>query len=96
MATKKNTNMEPDNKDLYSVESTGQELLTPENAADEGTETANPENVTGSAQDTSDVMDLNKLLESMDGESEEEFPEAWCAATAAVLLADTPVIGRRE
>lgn len=72
MATKKNTNMEPDNKAFDSGESMEQDPITPENAADEGTKTADAENVTAVSENTTDDLDLNELLESMDDESEEE------------------------
>ena len=72
MATKKNANMEPDNKAFDSGESMEQEPITPENAVDKGTKTADAENVTDVSENTTDDLDLNELLESMDDESEEE------------------------
>ena len=78
MATKKNANMEPDNKAFDSGESMEQEPITPENATDEGTKTADAENVTAVSENTTDDLDLNELLESMDdasGEESLEIPE---------------------
>ena len=78
MATKKNANMEPDNKAFDFGESMEQEPITPENATDEGTKTADAENVTAVSENTTDDLDLNELLESMDdasGEESLEIPE---------------------
>ena len=78
MATKKNANMEPDNKAFDSGESMEQEPITPENAVDKGTKTADAENVTAVSENTTDDLDLNELLESMDdasGEESLEIPE---------------------
>ena len=57
MATKKNVTMEPENNALAPSEMVEKESITPENSA---------------AQDSSDDMDLNELLESMDSDSEQE------------------------
>ena len=72
MATKKNVTIEPENNALVPSEMVEKESITPENPISEAANTANADEVISAAQDSSDDMDLNKLLESMDSDSEEE------------------------
>lgn len=72
MATKKNETIKPENNALEPVETDGLEGITPENTVSESTEIENAKETTATTQDTSDDMDLNELLESMNGVSDEE------------------------
>ena len=72
MATKKNVTMEPENNALVPSEMVEKESITSENPISEAADTANADEVISAAQDSSDDVDLNELLESMDSDSEQE------------------------